>query len=770
MLTADLNRWKMEGYYPNVPLQTRSMETGELLGGMFYPMDADVPGSVYAPLLREGLIPDPYVDMNSLACEWVKDRWWLYTTKFRLPESKRGRNIRLRVCGADYRARIALNGEVLGVHENMFTPFVSRVEEQLKWGEDNQVSILLEHAPDETGQIGYTSKTFTQKARFAYKWDFCTRLVQLGLHEPVYLEDFGACAIEYADIRTEVKEGEAVVSCSLELTAFRQGPVDVEFALTAPDGSTAATARERIDLSREKQTCSAQMKVENPRMWYPSGYGEQPLYRLAVRILDGDGLSDEKEYTVGIRRVEYLRCEGAAADSLPYRVAVNGIPVYIRGVNMVPLDHMYADIAPERYEQTVRKMAEGNVNLVRVWGGGLIEREAFYDACDRHGIMIWQEFVQSSSGLDNVPSQLPEFLEKLEASAREAVKVKRNHVSLTFWSGGNELMQYPEGSIPADYTNANIAMLRDVVAELNPDILMLPTSASGPREFIDVTAPGTNHDVHGPWKYEGVEAHYSLYNRSDSQLHSEFGTDGMSCLETVERVLSPGNRGIRTSAESIVWRHKGADWWDTVGREEGIFGPFDRERELELFIQCSQFIQAESIRYSLEANRRRAFANAGSIIWQFNEPWPNVSATNLVDYYGNPKMAYFAMRDAFRPVNPNLKYHRLVVRPGDSFPSEVWLSRDDDNVAASVSLDILDSTGNSIRREEYATAPGSGHSCRLGELTHLVGQGDSFTVRLTAEQGGCKTVSEYVILIADVAGTCSKAVAARNYKAMMMSN
>ena len=256
------------------------------------------------------------------------------------------------------------------------------------------------------------------------------------------------------------------------------------------------------------------------------------------------------------------------------------------------------------------------------------------------GFLVWQEFIQSSSGIDNIPSQQPRFLELLAEAATHAVKTKRHHVSLTIWSGGNELTD--KNGVPATYEDPNIAMLKRIVQEHDPQRLFLPTSASGPREFLSDTPEnkGRNHDVHGHWVYLGIEKHYKFYGASDSLLHSEFGVDGCSAVKSLKKFLSPANLKPCSMKENLVWRHHG-EWWDVYDRQRELFG---ENIDLKTFALGSQWVQAEGLRFIVEANRRRQWRNSGSIIWQFNEPWPNVSCTSLVDYCFEPKMAYYAVK------------------------------------------------------------------------------------------------------------------------------
>jgi beta-mannosidase len=323
----------------------------------------------------------------------------------------------------------------------------------------------------------------------------------------------------------------------------------------------------------------------------------------------------------------------------------------------------------------------------------LIEKEIFYHLCDVHGIMVWQDFIQSASGIENVPAVAPDFLELLSKSAEYSVKIKRNHVSMTIWCGGNELMDESSLSlnkfVPVAMSHPNIAMLNKIVETHDPGKLFLPSSPSGPNFGLDISTPGRNHDVHGPHVYTGTEEHYHIYNKSDSLLHGELGVNGMSSLTALKKFLSPANIRLTDMGENLAWRHHG-EWWDSLKRDEGIFGDFPN---LNAFIKASQFIQAEGLRYALEANRRRKYRNSGSSIWAFNEAFPNVSNCAVVEYYGIPKMAYYWVRRAYAPIHGSLKYERLFCKPENPFIAEVFIHNSGRAQALELTWEILDVAG-----------------------------------------------------------------------------
>lgn len=732
--SRDGQNWNVSGSWPFTVLMNTSMETGAKLTGVTYPMPATVPGSVYDDLEKAGLIEDPYFEMNSLKCEWVANRFWSYMTSFERPANN-GKHVRIVFRGLDYYAHIYVNDVKLGEHEGMYTPFIADITDILRDGE-NSITVVFENAPNEMGQIGYTSRTFTQKARFNYKWDFCTRLVNIGIYDDVYLDicDEPICEphIRYKDGKVTVEAKNEHFSAEISLRGKKIASAESE---KTDNGSIVTLA------------------VDEPELWFPNGAVKgrktQPLYDITVKTSD-----DERKFRCGLRSLEYRRPAGAKEDVLPYMPVINGRDIYIKGVNITPLDLEYGTVTRERYDRLLTIARDAGVNLIRVWGGGLIEKEDFYDLCDEYGIMIWQEFIQSSSGIDNIPSKRPEFLKLCAATANEAVRTRRNHTALTFWSGGNELMD--KNGIPSTFEDENIAMLKKIANENDPDRLMLPTSASGPTEWFDENDPSRNQDIHGPWKYDGVEGQYSLYNRSTIMLHSEFGVDGMSNLDSIKTVLSPENLKVTTVGENLVWRHHG-EWWDTYAyREHPLFGDI---AELETLVKVSQFMQGEGIRYAIESHRRRTpyaapaalngsaspaeeyHENVGAIVWQMNEPWPNVACTCMVDYYEHPKLAMYFWSEAQKHLHAALKYNKLVWRDGETFTAKAYTYDERGEGIDSVKLEAFDENGNALA----VSTNGS-------ELSFAVPAGDSFTVNITVTSGEYTDTNSYLYLKLDENG------------------
>jgi len=662
--------WRLRGYYPHVPLFTTEKRYSRHYATRV--IDAQVPGGIHMDLFRAGLIQNPYVDDNSLACEWTEHRWWVYETEIELLrcESKKKELV---FEGLDYLAEIYLNEVSVGEHENMFTPM--RIDISDIKTEKLKITVVLKGAVAENGQQGRTSESKNQKSRFGYKWDFGTRLVNIGIWKDVYVEYIKDARLTEAKIYTDTDGEYGVIDTAFAFEGDYDG--NVVLALNAPNGE--AVYENSIPFSA---LIGDKIKLSNPLLWYPNRMGEQPLYTLTLTV------SEEKyEYKVGIRRLRYVMNPGSPADALPYTLEINGKPVYIRGNNKVPLDHLYSNVSREDYEWCVRAMANENVNLVRVWGGGIIETELFYDLCDKYGIMVWQDFMQSSTGLDHIPSKDEGFLAKLAAASAEATKTKRNHVSLVIYTGGNELTD--ETVHPSAYSDKNIAMLKDIVAENDPARIFYPTTPSGPVYGTDFSRED-NHDVHSPWEYFPVD-HYENYNRLKLLLHSEFGISAMS--DSIPLFMSKNEPDPEHYNTNF---HHGEYWWHSYRRDKKIYGEFENISD---YIPYSQWTQAEGLRYTIETERRMSPYASGSMVWQINEPWPNCDCTNLMDYFGNPKMAYYWVKKSFSVSQVTLKYSNVMVK--GALDATIYLDGDAQPCDEKCTAVIYDSLGNQLYSVEY---------------------------------------------------------------------
>jgi beta-mannosidase len=559
-------------------------------------LPARVPGSVVDDLVRAGEAPSPYHERDSRLVEWAADRHWIYRRHLDLAPGAST----LRFGGVDYACTVLVDGREVARHEGLFRPFDVDLTEVADGGR-HLLAVVVHPAPPSEPQVGRTSRVRVHKPRMNYGWDFCPRLVHQGIWRSVSLCD-------------GTPEPQPFVR-------LRDGVGTVEL-----DGEVV-------------------LRVDEPRLWWPNGLGDQHLYPVEL---------GGRRVRVGFRTVALERPEQG---TLPYAFVVNGVRMYAKGWNWCPLDPCYGVPRPEKLERLLRLAQRAHVNVLRVWGGGLIETTEFYETCDRLGLLVWQDFAQSSSGLESVPARDAEFGALMVEEARSIVPQKRRHPSLALWCGGNELAVHAQDrdDVPLDDSHPVLGALREVVRELDPERGWLPTTPSGPRFLnrLDLIAddPEGQHDVHGPWEHQGLRAHYALYDAGTSILHSEFGVEGMANRRALEALVEEAHRWP-ADRSNPVYEHLGA-WWNNAPLVQECFG--GRIRDLDTMRRASQWLQYDGLRYAVEANMRRE-RSVGVLPWQFNESFPNAWCTAAVDWHGEPKPAYWGVARAYRDGHPSAQF------------------------------------------------------------------------------------------------------------------
>jgi beta-mannosidase len=687
--------------------------------------------------------------MNSLAAEWVKDRWWLYRTEFNAADISQ--RIKLQFDGVDYKCRVYLNGVLLGTHEGALTPFEFDIKDIVSYTNPNALCVIVEHAPDEMGQIGITGKTKTQRQRFDYKWDFCTRLVNIGIYRPVKLVYCGNATIESYRFaaRKPAAGGIADLSVGIAYKGDFSGSLNASLCYRGREvyrSSTPIAARGGSD-----SAVALKVSVDGVKLWHANGCGEPDTYALALEIVDGSGsVSYSQTHTIGFRDIEFVQNEGAPDGSLKYTCVLNGKRLYLRGFNITPLDQLLGSETDARYRELVRAAKDANANIIRVWGGGIIESETFYDLCSQNGILVWQDMIQSSSGINNEPAESPEFLRLLEDEVRFAVRQRRNYPCLAVLCGGNEL--FGSDGRPVTNKNKNIALIEKIVNEEYPGCHFLPSTASGPAQEADLVNAENNHDIHGPWLFLGAVGHFEFYNTVKCLFAGEFGCDGMASYRQLKKILPKKRLKVTDMAKDAVWRHHG-DWWDASGAVGGIFG---KVGSLKKYIRLSRFIQAEALSYAVGAHRRRAFYQSGCMVWQLNEMFPNVSCTTLKEYYGGFKPAYYAVKRAYGCAAVSFRYDKLIYSPGEMIDIKLYATSDFAETECEVRYKWR--TAKESGGGSFVCRAGDGKSAEAGSIAVVAGRGTKY-VFLEAEiiAGGRAYKNAALVFVKNGKGICESA-------------
>jgi beta-mannosidase len=637
-------------------------------------LPATVPGSAITDLVAAGELPDPRVGRNSRFAEWTADRSWVYRRAVEVPELEPGATAVLELDGVDPAARVFWDGAALGEVTGLFRSARFRVPLPVRRAGRPTVHtlvVVVAPVPASEPQVGRTERVRIHAPRMNYGWDFCPPFPDQGIWQGIRLR-VGRELLGDVSVRTELAggEGRVVVTAGWEVTT--------ELLL---DGIVVATG-------------GSELRVDAPELWWPAGLGPQRLYEVRVRTED-----DLRVLSVGFRTAEFEQNPGSPAAALPYTAVVNGVRVPLVGWNWVPVDAQYAAGTGARLRHLVSLAAASGARLLRVWGGGLIETEEFYRLCDEAGLLVWQEFSQSSSGAQSAPAADDAFVAYLRSEAEAIVPTRTHHPSLLLWGGGNEL---DEGGVPlTEERSPALAALRNVVARLDPGRHWVATSPTGPafhnRLDVIAAAPDDQHDVHGPWEHQGLVDHYRLYNAGNSLAHTEFGVEGMTNRRALDRLV-PFAEQDPPDRTNAVYRHLG-DWWNNADLVRSVFG--GRIRDVDGMRRASQWLQATGLAYAVEADRRR-FPRCSMVLpWQLGESFPNAWCTAVVDYLGEPKPAFDAVARAFARDRVTLRTD-AAAWSGGTASAEAWIWSEEGRGPGTVTLRARGLTGVVLAEESWA--------------------------------------------------------------------
>ncbi len=651
--------WTLTGWHRNQWRLVNSAELQEPPVPAVAPLPALVPGAVQTDLMRAGLLPEIYLGLNSLQAEWVTHREWSYERRFPAVTLAGEERLVLHCEGLDCRGEIFVNDRPVQSFEGMFSPVRVDISQAVRPDRENLLRIVFRQPPEIDGQYGYTSRVEDVKARFSYGWDWCPRAVPVGIWDDIFLAVHRRLCVRDLYARGEAARGGWRVAVDLSLEVFCGGLYELELRLRGPGRRLRWTIRRRLAPGTRSLHCA--LPVPSPALWWPHGCGRQDLYRLAVRIRDeGGGTCAEETRVIGFRRVRLVPTAGADG-ALPYGLEINGRRMPIKGVNWVPLTPFYGEARRAGYEKVLGRFRDMGCTVLRVWGGGIVEKQDFYTACDRMGLLVWQEFPLTSSGIDNRPNEQPAYLDRLREAAEAFIRRARSHPSHAVWCGGNELMD--DGYVPVGADHPTIRLLQELVRRMDRRKPFLPASPSGPRFTVELRSVGRNvhHDVHGPWKYLGEKEHYALFNADDAILRTETGCPAAARYEALRhyadgRELWPPDEG------NPYWAHRGA-WWIQRRELDRLFGGWEKG-ELRRYLAFSRYLQAEALRYAAARTLMRWPRAAGFLVWMGNESFPNAANTSVLEFDGSAKPAYYALRRVFGPLFAGLVYPSVVHEPG----------------------------------------------------------------------------------------------------------
>ncbi|WP_293914352.1 hypothetical protein [Deinococcus sp.] len=685
--------WQLRALTPGTDLQAALNEAAEWL-------EATVPGTVQQDLLRHDVIPDPYLGLNENEVQWVGETDWLYRTTFTVDEGSLAQpNVELVFGGLDTVCEVRLNGQVILKTDNMFVPERVDVKALLRPA-DNELllhfsSPLREsrareaHYGVRAAWNGNASRVYLRKAQYHYGWDWGPVILTSGPWLPIELHAYSARLGEVAAPVT-LAGGQASVQLTATVVGEQAG-VSVHAELRGPDGGLVA----------QTQGDSAALNVPDPQLWWPHGYGAQPLYTLSVQLRRGDELLDEQIQRLGLRRTELRQepVEGEAGVSFTF--AVNGTEVFTGGANWIPEDLLLNRVTPGQERARIQQAVDAGMLMLRVWAGGIYETDSFYDACDELGVLVWQDFL---FGCGMYPAH-PEFLASVRREAQAAVKRLRHHASLALWCGNNEDYQIAESVGAGDFSGqADLAqsafpareiyerLLPEICADLDPATAYWPGSPytpGGPAAPAGATTDQTKGDRHTWDVWHGSMAPYGDYGKYEGRFVSEFGLQSAPAMSTILSFTQPADR----HANSRVMEHhnKAGDGPRrlAVYLSDTVQPPADFAE----WVYDTRLVQAEAMVAAYRAYRRRwghagKRAVSGALVWQLNDCWP-VTSWALIDSHGLPKPALYAVGRELAPVAVGAERH--------SGELSVWIcSSKLETQAVEIELDVFSLTGEPL--------------------------------------------------------------------------
>jgi beta-mannosidase len=635
--------WTLSGWQPNLWQFSESMELGERQNAEIKPIPAAVPGSVQMTLKNSELIPDWNYGFNARYCEWVENRHWIYEVT--IPSGNQEGDYDLICECLDYSGWIVLDGQIIGEFHSSFEPAIVPLK---LTGNEQRLEIVFDMPPRFIGQFGWSSKISDMKPRFYYTWDWIPRLVQTGIAGNIYLRLHSTPWMKFRELWSNIAptNGKGIIRLSGEVINGNCETDQIQIVLV--DGEKILRSEEFPLADFNNGIEISELQVE---LWWPHTQGNHPLYDLQITLnRNGNDICFRKCH-VGFRSVRWISCQNAPPEADPWICELNNRPIFLQGVNWTPIRPNYADVPEAEYRKRIEKYRDIGINLFRVWGGTAMEKECFYDMCDEYGILIWQDFPLSSSGLENLPPSDSETMKKLLQAADHYLDCLTPHVSLLMWCGGNELQRSINGlpygcGVPCTTTEPLLKAFEEMVSRRDSSRRFVPTSSSGPRFYAEEKnyGKGLHWDVHGPWKIFGSDDAWQRYwDNDDALFRSEIGCPGASPAALIKQYA--GNIDPQPGqGENLLW-HYPLGWWNEVSAF--ISSHKRNPKSLEEYVTWSQKRQAEALRYSAASCKSR-FPNCGGIIiWMGHDSFPICANTSILDYNGEYKPAALALRRVF---------------------------------------------------------------------------------------------------------------------------
>jgi beta-mannosidase len=623
---------------------------------------AQVPGTIHTDLLAQKIIPDPFYRMNENDVQWIENLQWLYRREFDVDAALlKEQHIILVAEGLDTYAEIIINGTSVAATENMYVEQRFDVKRYLKAG-INTIEIHFDSPVVRSKRLEKKHgalrvalephRVYVRKAQYSFSWDWGPKLTTSGIWRPIYLEASSGPVLRNPFVKTvELKKNSATIEVSVDIEHFKS-LVQIITKIEGLYFSEEIVKRATSSLLRFK------LKIADPKLWWPNGYGEQLLYKATFILQNNDGTTSEVATMFGIRTIKLLQKKDSEGKS--FIIEVNGERIFCKGANWIPSDNFIPRISNSTYERLLTMAYDAHMNMIRVWGGGIYEQDVFYNLCNKLGLLVWQDFMFACGEYP----QTPWFLKLIMDEATKAVTKLRNHPSLAVWCGNNECewsfcAENPDNTAD-DMTGAVIfrEVLPTIVKKLDNSRPYWRSSPFG-EGFPNNESNGTHHQWHvwSFWK------DYNEYENVNARFVSEFGFQAPANIRTWEEATLPEDR---TPQHPVIEHHN-----KQVEGQERLFrfqaAHYTIGKNFNDFVYRGQLVQANALKTAVEHWRRRKFNTAGALYWQLNDCWP-VSSWAVIDSGLRPKASYFYTKRFFVKVLVSMKINGNKI--------EVWGTND----------------------------------------------------------------------------------------------
>ena len=653
-------------------------------------LPAKIPGTVHTDLFQNKIIPDPFFGANEKQLQWIENEDWEYQTTFSVSaEELTHQNCFLQFEGLDTFAKVTLNGNVILSANNMFRTWKVGIRKMLRLGE-NKLEITFASAvkrgKETAKKLPYVmpgdEKIFTRKAQYQFGWDWGPRFVTAGIWKKVSLFFWEEAFI------TKIKCNQKSIlgdKAELEFTAEIFSAINGTFNLKVNDKI------QNVSLKKGLNRIALPHEIKNPKLWWPSGLGEASLYPFEVSLIKNNQVVGSKKLNIGLRTIELVQEKDKIGTSFYFKV--NGIPVFMKGANYIPPDSFLPRANDSVYKSVVKNAVDANMNMLRVWGGGVYADDAFYDACDENGILVWQDFMFACAMYPGDAA----FLANVKNEVIDNVTRLQNHPCIALWCGNNEIdegwhnwgwqkqYKYSEQDSTKIWNDYQKLFHEDIPQTLDS---LLPKNenrywSSSPSIGWGRKESLLSGDSHYWGVWWGMEP-FEVYEKKVGRFMSEYGFQGMPNLETFKSFAK--DEDLNLNSEAVKNHQKHSTGYQTIN--EYMARDFKVPTKFEDYIYVSQLVQAEGMKTAIEAHRRAKPNCMGTLFWQLNDCWP-VTSWSSVDYFGRWKAFQYQVKRSFENV--------LVLVHEEKESYKVYLINDDlKSYEGEISIDLIDFEGKKL--------------------------------------------------------------------------